>query len=73
MGYFAPGETFENMLQLKIGLYFEIVLNSKWLCFHIKIIISATNMLWGSEACSPKKFEMIGAIWSVLMYYFNQI
>ena len=32
MGYLAPGEIFENMLQLKrFGLYFERILNSKWL------------------------------------------
>ena len=32
MGYLAPGETFENMLQLKrFALYFEIILNRKWL------------------------------------------
>ena len=32
MGYLAPGEIFENMLQLKrFGLYFEGILNSKWL------------------------------------------
>ena len=32
MGYLAPGEIFKNMLQLKrFGLYFERILNSKWL------------------------------------------
>ena len=34
MGYLhvAPGEIFENMLQLKrFGLYFERILNGKWL------------------------------------------
>ena len=34
MGYLivAPGEIFENMLQLKrFGLYFERILNRKWL------------------------------------------
>ena len=30
MGHLAPGETFENMLQLK-RLYFEGILNRKWL------------------------------------------
>ena len=30
MGYLAPGEIFENMLQLKrFGVYFERILNSK--------------------------------------------
>ena len=32
MGYLAPGKFFENMLQLKcIGLYYERILDSKWL------------------------------------------
>ena len=63
MVYLAPvfinfeKHLFENILQLKrFGLYFEIILNSKWLYFHIEIIISATEMLGGSEACSPRKF-----------------
>ena len=62
MGYLATGEIFKNMLQLKgFGLYFEIVMNKKWLYFHIEIMISATEMnCWGGGgrglvACSPKK------------------
>ena len=32
MGYLATGEIFENKLQLKgFGLYFEGIMNSKWL------------------------------------------
>ena len=32
MGYLTPGKIFENMLQLKrFGLYYERILNSKWL------------------------------------------
>ena len=32
MGYLATGEIFKNILQLKgFGLYFEGILNSKWL------------------------------------------
>ena len=32
MGYLATGEIFENMLQLKsFGLYFEGIMNRKWL------------------------------------------
>ena len=32
MGHLAPCEIFENMLQLKrLGLYFEGILNRKWL------------------------------------------
>ena len=34
MGYLAPGEVFEDMLQIQLkrfGLYFEGILNRKWL------------------------------------------
>ena len=32
MGHLAPGEIFENMLQLKrFGLHFEGILNRKWI------------------------------------------
>ena len=41
---------------------------------HIEIIISATEMLGDSgNASSRENFEMIDAIWCVLMYYFDQI
>ena len=41
MGYLAPGEIFENMLQLKrFGLYFERILNCKWLLPYRDIDIS---------------------------------
>ena len=57
MLYLAPGEIFENMLQLKhFGLYFERILNSKWLLFYIEIMISTTEMIGGSETCSQRKF-----------------
>ena len=57
MGYLASSEIFENMLQLKcFVLYFEGILNKMAIYFHIEIIISATEMLEGSGACSPRKF-----------------
>ena len=37
------------------------------------IVISATEMLEGSEACSRENFEITDVIWYVLMYYFDQI
>ena len=41
MGYLAPGEIFENMLKLKrFGLYFEVILNRKWLFSNRNIDIS---------------------------------
>ena len=36
-------------------------------------MISATEMLGGSEYAPRENFEMIDAIWCVLMYYFDQI
>ena len=57
MVYLAPEEYFEIMLQLKrFGLYFENILNNKWLYFYIEIIISAAHMLENSGACSPRNF-----------------
>ena len=41
--------------------------------FHIEIVISATEMLGGSGTCSRENFEMIDAIWCILMYYFDRI
>ena len=58
MWYFlAPGEIFENMLQLKhFSLNFERILKLANGYFHIEIMISATEMLEGSKACSgPSK------------------
>ena len=41
MGHLAPGEIFENMLQLKrFVLYFEGILNKKWLLSHRNNYIS---------------------------------
>ena len=41
MGRLAPGEIFENMLQLKrFGLYFKGILNRKWLLSYRNIDIS---------------------------------
>ena len=67
MGYLAHGEIFENMLQLKrFGLYFEGFLNRKWLLSHRNNDISYRD--------APREnFEIIDAIWCVLMYYFDQI
>ena len=57
LGYLATGEIFENMLQMKhFGLYFDGIMNRKWLYFHIEIMISAMDMLGGSGACSMRKF-----------------
>ena len=45
MGYLAPGEMFDNMLQLiRFSVYFEGILNTNNGYFHIKImIISGTQ------------------------------
>ena len=41
MGYLAPVNIFENMLQLKrFGLYFERILNKKWILLYRNSAIS---------------------------------
>ena len=56
MGYLATGEIFENLLQLKHFGYNlkELLIENGY--FHIEIMISATEMLWSSGVCSPRKF-----------------
>ena len=44
MGYSATGEIFENMLKLKrFGLYFEGIMNRKWLFSYSNNDISYRN------------------------------
>ena len=51
MGYLAPGEMFDNMLQLmRFNVYFEGILNTNNSYFHIKIMISAAHMVGDSWA-----------------------
>ena len=71
MGYLASGEIFENILQLKrIGLYLDGILNGKWLLSYRNNDISYRE----ARGYAPREnFEMIDAIWCVLMYYFDQI
>ena len=69
MLYLALKENIENMLQWKhFGLYLERILNKIWLNFHIEIMISAAHMLGGSGHDPRENFEMIDAIWCVLLY-----
>ena len=74
MGHLAPGSIFKNILLLKrFGLYFEGILNRKWLFSNRNSDISDRDAR-GSGTYAPREnFEMIGAIWCVLMYYFDQI
>ena len=52
----APGEIFENLLQLNLfGLYFEEILSSKWLLAYRNNDISYRDAR-GSRACSQRKF-----------------
>ena len=66
MGHLAPSEIFENMLQLKrFGLYFEGILNRKWLLSYRNIDISyrdARSMLEGSGT-----IKLPAKIWKGLM------
>ena len=49
MGYLAPSEMFDNMLQLmRFSVYFEGVLNTNNGYFNIKIMILAAHMLGGT-------------------------
>ena len=75
MGYLTAGECLENMLQLKrFDLYFARIMIRQWLYFHIEIMVSATDAIGSSGAHAPREiFEMIDAIWCVLMNYFDQI
>ena len=66
MGYLATGEIFENMIQLKgFGLYFEGIMNRKWLLSYRNNDISYRDeVLGGSGAYAPREnFEVIDAIW----------
>ena len=56
MGYLTPGEIFENMLQLKrFGLYFERILNSKWLLSYRNNDINYRDAR-GFGSMLPRKF-----------------
>ena len=69
MGYLAPGEMFDSMLQLiRFSVYFEGILNTNNGHFHIKIMISAAHMLAGSWACALRKTFEKKAIWCVMMF-----
>ena len=68
-GTSAPGEMFDNMLQLmRFSVYFKGILNTYNGYFHIKLMISAAHMLGGSWACSLSKFLKKNATWCVLMF-----
>ena len=55
MGHLALGESFENMLQLKrFGLYFEGILNRKWLLSYRNIDISYSNARGFGDMLSTK-------------------
>ena len=55
MGYLAPGEIFENMLQVKrFCVHFERVLNTT--NFHIEIMISVAHIPEDWEPCSIESF-----------------
>ena len=51
--YIAPGEMFDNMLQLmRFSVYLQQILNTDNGYFYIKIMISAAHRLGGSWACA---------------------
>ena len=72
MRYLATGEIFENMLQLKyFSLYFEGIMNRKWLLSYRNNYISYRDAREFGGMLPENFFEMIDAIWCVLMYYFD--
>ena len=77
MGYLATGEIFENVLQLKrFGLYFEGIINGKWLLSYRNNDISYRDAGGGGgvrEHAPRENFKMIDAIWCVLMHYFDRL
>ena len=53
----APGEMFDNMLQLmRFSVYFKGILNTDNGYIHLKLMISAAHMLGGSWVCSLRNF-----------------
>ena len=65
----GSGEMFDNMLQLMhFSVYFKGILNTDNGYFHIKIMISAADMLWGWWACSIRLILKKIATWCVLMF-----
>ena len=55
MEYLAPGKIFENMLQLKrFGLYYERIMNSKWLLLNRNDNISYSDAR-GFRGMLPEK------------------
>ena len=70
----APGEIFENMLQLKrFGLNLERILNRKWLLSYRNGDITYREC-YGIQGHVPREnIELIDVISSVLMYYLDQI
>ena len=75
MGYLAPDEIIENMLQLKrFGFHFERILYRKWLLSYRNNDISYRDVGAGVLGhVHRENFVMIDAIWCSLMYYFDQI
>ena len=60
--FLAPGEMFDNMLQLMhFSVYFEGILNTNNGYFHIKIIISAVHMLGARGLVSSEFFSQKNA------------
>ena len=60
--YIAPGEIFENLLELKrFGLYFEGILCRKWLLSYRNNYISYRDAKRGSGHAPRENFERTDA------------
>ena len=71
MGYLAPGKLFENMLQLKrFGLYFEGILNKKWLLSYRNNDISYRDAMELGDMLPEKILKWLmqsGAFWCIIL------
>ena len=60
MGHLAPGDIFENMLQLKrFGLYFKGILNRKWLLSYRNRDISYRDARGFGDMLSAKILKLL--------------
>ena len=73
-GYLATVKFLKTYIQLlRFGLYFEEIMNRKWLLSCRNNDINYRDARGFEGHAHRDDFEMIDAIWYVLMYYFDEI
>ena len=74
MGYLATGEIFENMLQLKrFGLYFEGIMNRKWLLSNRNNDISYRDARVFESMLPEKILKKLMQSGAFFMHYFDRL